>query len=310
MIRKLSSACLACLVFLPLLPLTSCSSDSGASSGDGGVVSSGGGLRLGSAFPHSLTGAPQIINVSHYDPKERQRSGASYTESDVSALKSSGALGLIARCGKGKTTDTKCASFLRATDREGMLLGAYYFILKGVDPVWQADRFVDRIRSIKGSGSWRGSKILMVVDFDSKTTVSEMLRVIDRMEKRTGKVPAIYMENSLEVMARVRSASEAQKRRLGQCPYWMALYSHTHEGRETPQGMLDYYRVWKKPFMWQYGGVEWNRSRGRSIAKHYDNGRWRSAEYFGNIDRPLERNAFNGSTQQLYGFWDRYAWSW
>ena len=31
--------------------------------------------------------SPKIINVSHYDPKEKQRSGRSYTPSDQSALK-------------------------------------------------------------------------------------------------------------------------------------------------------------------------------------------------------------------------------
>ena len=70
------------------------------------------------------------------------------------------------------------------------------------------------------------------------------------------------------------------------------------------------YGVWNKISMWQYGGVEWNKSRGRSIAKHYNHGRWRSPEYFGNLDRPLERNAFNGSTSQLYGFWNHFAWNW
>ena len=49
----------------------------------------------------SLMDAPKIVNVSSYDPKERQRSGDSYSTLDVSALKRNGALGLIARCGKG-----------------------------------------------------------------------------------------------------------------------------------------------------------------------------------------------------------------
>ncbi|MEM7143664.1 MAG: GH25 family lysozyme [Verrucomicrobiota bacterium] len=268
-------------------------------------------FSFGNAFPGSLTSSPQIINVSHYDPKEAQRSGETYTESDVSALRRNGALGLIPRVGKGRTTDTKCASFLRAADREGMLLGAYYFILKGVDPGWQADRFVDRIKEIKRSGgSWRATKILMVVDIDSASTMREILRAIDVVERRTGKVPMVYMENSLDLMKRVRSASEADKRRLARSPYWLALYGHTASGREDPQGMLDHYRVWKKPFMWQYGGVEWNRSRGRSIAKHYNHGRWRSPQYFGNMRQPMERNAFNGSRQELYAFWDRYAWEW
>ena len=36
-------------------------------------------------------GMQQIINVSSYDPKERQREGRSYSENDVSALRANGA---------------------------------------------------------------------------------------------------------------------------------------------------------------------------------------------------------------------------
>ena len=49
--------------------------------------------------------APHIINVSAYDPKERQRSGSSYTTNNLSTLRRNGALGLIARCGKGYKLD-------------------------------------------------------------------------------------------------------------------------------------------------------------------------------------------------------------
>lgn len=267
-------------------------------------------LRFGSGFPHSLTGAPQVINVSHYDPKERQRSGAFYSESNVSALKQNGAHGLIARCGKGHETDTKCAEFLAAAERSGMLLGSYYFILHGVDPLWQADRFVDRIQSIRRSKGLRARGILMVVDFDKATTPATMVRVIDRIEQRTGKVPVVYLENDPGLMARLRAASPSQKTRLRECPYWMALYSHDNEGKETPQAMLSQYGVWNHCVMWQYGGVLWDSRRRRSNVKHYNDGRWRSPAYFGTMDRPLERNAFNGSTAQLYAFWDRHAWNW
>ena len=43
----------------------------------------------------------QIINVSAYDPKERQREGRGFTQHDVSALAANGSRGLIARAGKG-----------------------------------------------------------------------------------------------------------------------------------------------------------------------------------------------------------------
>ena len=52
--------------------------------------------RVVSAAPPAL---PQIINVSSYDPKERQRQGRGYSENDVTALRDNGAAGLIARAG-------------------------------------------------------------------------------------------------------------------------------------------------------------------------------------------------------------------
>jgi len=36
---------------------------------------------------------PQIINVSAYDPKERQRTGVGFSHNDVSALRANGASG-------------------------------------------------------------------------------------------------------------------------------------------------------------------------------------------------------------------------
>lgn len=279
---------LVSLALAPLLSLTACS--------------------VGMGFGPTLTGAPQVINVSHYDPKESQRGGASYSPSDVSALKSNGALGLIARCGKGQITDTKCATFLRSAEREGMLIGSYYFILKGVDPLWQADRFVDRMRSIKVSQGLRSPGILMVVDFDTKSTPEEMVRVVDRVSSRTGTQPVVYLENSLPFMQRLNAASSSQKRRLKQCPYWLALYSDNYEGRRTPAELMNTYGVWDQCILWQYGGVEW--SGGRSVAQHYNRGQHRSPRYFGNLDRPIERNAFNGTAEQLYGFWNRYSWKW
>ena len=59
-----------------------------------------------------LLDAPKVVNVSSYDPKEKQRAGESFSPTDVSALKRNGAHGLIARCGKGMALDDKCADFL------------------------------------------------------------------------------------------------------------------------------------------------------------------------------------------------------
>src|SRR5690349_10531045 len=91
--------------------------------------------------PRSFGAMPHIINVSAYDPKERQRAGVSYSPNDLSALRKSGASGLIARAGKGGNLDEKCATFLASADRVGMLPGVYYRLQKHVDAVAQADQF-------------------------------------------------------------------------------------------------------------------------------------------------------------------------
>jgi hypothetical protein len=130
------------------------------------VIGCGGGYgRVG------LADAPKVVNVSSYDPKEKQRSGDSFSSTDVSALKRNGSHGLIARCGKGRALDEKCADFLHAAEREGMMLGTYYFVLKGVDPVWQAEQYVSRLRQIAP-----GKRVLLVGDFDSKSSPEDLVR--------------------------------------------------------------------------------------------------------------------------------------
>lgn len=251
-----------------------------------------------------LKDAPKIVNVSSYDPKERQREGDAFSSTDVSALQRNGAHGLIARCGKGKVFDEKCADFLAATDRQGMLMGTYYFVLKDSDPVWQADRYIDRLREITATRGLSNRKILLVGDFDTKSSPADLVAFIDRVEQRTGVLPAIYLENSDQLRVSLSHASSAQKRRISQCPYWIALYSNT-ASFETPKKLMKAYGVWSDWAMWQYAGVEWS---GRSVSKHYHHGPWKSPAYFGSMDRPLEHNAFNGSVDDLNDFWAAHSW--
>jgi len=256
----------------------------------------------GSAGLHD---APKVVNVSSYDPKEKQRSGDSFSQHDVSALRQNGARGLIARCGKGTLIDEKCADFLSAANRQGMMLGTYFFVLKSSDPVWQADRYVDRVREIVAQRGLQGKRILLVGDFDTKSSASDLVKFINRIEQRTGVLPAIYLENSGGLRKTLSNASSAEKRRIRQCPYWIALYNHTG-GFHTPQDLTKAYGIWDDWAMWQYAGVEW--SGGRSRSKHYRHGPWKAPEYFGTMDRPLEHNAFNGSEGDLNAFWARHSW--
>ncbi|MEO5917673.1 MAG: GH25 family lysozyme [Luteolibacter sp.] len=259
------------------------------------LISCGGGGygRIG------LSDAPKVVNVSSYDPKEKQRSGESFSCNDVSALKRNGARGLIARCGKGMVLDDKCADFLRAAECQGMMLGTYYFVLKTSDPVAQADQYIGRLQQIAA-----GRRVLLVGDFDTKSSPADLVKFIDRVEQRTGVLPAIYLENSDRLRASLSHATPAQKNRICKCPYWIALYSHS-SGFETPASLMKAYGIWDEWAMWQYAGVEWS---GRSVSKHYSHGPWKSPAYFGSMDRPMEHNAFNGDLDDLNDFWEEHSW--
>jgi GH25 family lysozyme M1 (1,4-beta-N-acetylmuramidase) len=268
-------------------------------------------ICLRASIPAGLGAMPQIINVSAYDPKEKQRPGASYSEHDVSALRASGASGLIARAGKGGNLDEKCGTFLASADRAGMLPGVYYRLQTHVDAVTQADQFVSRVQSLARSRSWNAPSLLLCGDFDANSRLSDFLRFTDRVESRTGVVPVAYLENSTHLKLLLGSADDATKAKLRRMPYWAALYSHeSGAGPQfpapgSPDGLVKQYRVWPDWTLWQYGGVDW--ARGRSRPKVYSHGSYRFPTFFGKVDRPLERNVFNGSLAALQTFWQRHG---
>jgi len=260
-------------------------------------------LCLRASTPSGLGAMPEIINVSAYDPKEKQRAGASYSEHNVSALRENGARALIARAGKGGDLDEKCRNFLSSADRVGMLPGIYYRLQTQVDAAKQADQFVARAQALARSRDWNAPALLLCGDFDAKSRLSDILRFMDRIESRTGVVPVAYLENSAHLKTLLNGADQAAKARLRRMPYWLALYSNTHVS--GPRELLNQYGVWSNWTMWQYGGVDWE--RGRSQPKVYSSGAYRFPRYFGNIDRPLERNVFNGSPASLQTFWQRHG---
>lgn len=251
-----------------------------------------------------LTDAPKIVNVSSYDPKERQRQGESYSSTDVSALKRNGAHGLIARCGKGLALDDKCADFVSAANRQGMMLGTYYFVVKGPSPVAQADQYIARLREIAATRGLSGKQMLLVGDFDTKSSPADLVAFNTRVHQLTGVHPVVYLENSDRLRSSLSNASREQKNVIRRSPYWIALYSHS-SGFPTPKSLMQAYGIWEDWAMWQYAGVEWHR---RSVSKHYHHGPWKSPEYFGSMDRPLEHNAFNGDVDELHAFWTRHSW--
>jgi GH25 family lysozyme M1 (1,4-beta-N-acetylmuramidase) len=281
---------------LPLLLLASCSSQPGSTPG---------------SLPPTGFGMPQIVNVSAYDPKERQRAGRSYSEHDVSALRANGASGLIARAGKGGNLDEKCASFLASADRVGMLPGIYYRVQRHVDAVAQADQFVNRAMSLARSRAWNAPSLLLCGDFDGDLPLSAILRFMERVESRTGVVPVAYLENSTQLKQTLSGADAASKAKLRRMPYWLALYAHdsgagpVYPAPGNPKGLLKQYDLWSNWVLWQYGGVDWE--RGGSRPKVYNHGRYRNAPYFGDLDRPVERNVFHGSHTALQAFWQQHG---
>ena len=254
---------------------------------------------------------PQIVNVSAYDPKERQRSGRSFSEDDVSAFRVNGASALIARAGKGGVLDEKCGNFLAAADRENLLPGVYYRLQTHIDAVKQADQFVTRAQSLARGRSWNAPALLLCGDFAAASKLSDILRFMDRVESRTGVVPVAYLENSPHLKILLGNADDATKAKLRRMPYWLALYAHdSGAGPQfpapgNPRGLVKQYNVWPDWTLWQYGGVNWE--RGASRAKVYSHGPHRFSPYFGDLDRPIERNVFNGSHAALHAFWKRHG---
>ena len=183
-------------------------------------------LALPSVLKAAPAPLPQIVNVSSYDPKEKQRAGRSYSEHDVSALRDNGASGLIARAGKGGNLDTKCSAFLAAADRVGLWPGVYYRVQRHVDPVQQADQFVNRVAALSRSRDWNAPSLLLCGDYDGDLHLSSILAFMDRVEARTGVIPVAYLENSPQLKLQTRSADRATRARLARAPYWLALYSH------------------------------------------------------------------------------------
>ncbi len=259
----------------------------------------------------AMSHGPQIVNVSAYDPKERQRAGASYSEHDVTALRANGAEALIARVGKGGNLDEKCAAFLSSADRAGMLPGVYYRVQRHVDAVAQADQLVARVMQLARSRSWRAPSLLICGDFDGDLPLSSILRFVERVEARTGVVPVAYLENSTQMKQAMSRADSATQARLRRMPYWLALYSHDggagpiYPAPGDPQGLLRQYQVWPTWALWQYGGVEWE--HGHSRPKVYHHGSHRFPLYFGNLDRPVERNVFHGTSAELHSFWQSHG---
>jgi hypothetical protein len=263
--------------------------------------------QCGGGVSSVVGGRTEIVNVSAYDPKEKQRAGRGYSEHDVSALRDNGAAGLIARAGKGGELDEKCYDFLHASDNAGMLIGVYYRTTQGVSVISQADQFVNRVQSLAQHIDWRQERLLLCADFDADSSTTQMIQFLDRVKQRTGVDCVVYLENSEHLRVTLHNASDSVKNRLRRSPYWAALYSHdggackAFPAPGTATGLTHQYNTWRSWSIWQYGGVAWENRR--SSPKVYRG----FSPYFGNLDRPVERNIFRGNREELKQFWTRHG---
>jgi hypothetical protein len=263
--------------------------------------------QCGGSVSTTTGGRTEIVNVSAYDPKEKQRAGRGYSEHDVTALRDNGALGLIARAGKGGQLDEKCYDFLLSSDRAGMLIGVYYRTTQGVSVIAQADQFVNRVQSLANSREWSQGHLLLCADFDADSSTTQMIQFLDRVKQRTGVDCVVYLENSEHLRVTLHNASDTVKNRLRRSPYWAALYSHDSGACKafpipgTATGLTQQYNTWRSWSIWQYGGVLWENRR--SSPKVYRG----FSPYLGNLDRPVERNIFRGSPDTLKRFWTRHG---
>ena len=260
----------------------------------------------------SIAESPAVLNVSGWDPKEVQRGGSRYSQFNVSALRKNGGLALIARSAKGRVLDKKFGDFMQSASREGMMIGAYHYVTMDQDPVTQADNFVSRVRSVGRAKGLSGKKMLLVGDFDTKSTPDRLVRFILRVHQLTGVYPVTYLENSDGLRARMRAATPQQKSIIRRSPYWLALYGQggtertlTRKGALTPDALTELYGVWDNWAMWQYGGVIWQ--NGASRAKHYNTASWRSPRFFGDLSMPMERNVFRGDNGDLRSWWNKHS---
>ena len=193
----------------------------------------------------------------------------------------------------------------------GMLPGIYYRLQTHVDAVRQADQFIARAQALAQSRRWTAPSLLLCADFDAKSRLSDITRFMSRVESRTGVLPVVYLENSTHLKQLLSTADERTKAWLSRAPYWVALYSHDkgasadYPAPGSPQGLVKQYGLWPTWTLWQYGGVEWE--GGRSRAKVYSHGAYQYGTYFGDMDRPMERNVFNGSDRQLAAFWQQHG---
>lgn len=263
--------------------------------------------QCGGGVSSVVGGRTEIVNVSAYDPKEKQRAGRGFSEHNVTALRDNGAAGLIARAGKGGELDGKCYDFLHASDNAGMLIGVYYRTTQGVSVTAQADQFVDRAKSMAHRQDWRQERLLLCADFDANSSTTQMIQFLDRVKQRTGVDCVVYLENSEHLRVTLHNASDSVKNRLRRSPYWAALYSHdggackAFPAPGTATGLTHQYNTWRNWSIWQYGGVAWENRR--SSPKVYRG----FSPYFGDLDRPVERNIFRGSREELKQFWTRHG---
>lgn len=139
-----------------------------------------------------------IVDVSHWDPIH-----------DPAAMRAAGIVAVVAKATEGlNLRDDQYQRNRQAS--AGLLFGAYHFLDHGVDPVKQADFFID---TVKPDGS-----VAIALDFEAGA-VAEAEAFAQRIYDIAGLWPMLYTRASY-ITAQIGSKATL----LSKCPLWDASY--------------------------------------------------------------------------------------
>ena len=234
------------------------------------------------------------VDVSEWEPKVNWRT-----------LRSQGVRFALIRATSGHGYIDKCfKSHWEGARREGILRGAYHYLIAGQDPVKQADLFISTVGSDQG-------ELPPIVDLEDKYNESESNRriittckaVLDRIEQAFGRKPMIYSRTTyLQDHVTVnRKAPDWAK----EYPLWVAQYPWVFQTDTMPnKNMPTQPEGWNNWLFWQYSekaiiaGVTDN--SGRSTACDLDWFRGTEADLyaFANVQKkdPIEYTVQQGDT--------------
>ena len=161
--------------------------------------------------------------------------------------------------------------------KAGVLRGAYHFFRADVDPVRQARKFIDYVRTMDDDGELPPALDLETHDGQPKSKIISGAKIwLDEVEKAFGKKPIIY-SGQYFLQDYFSEAGGGPPSWAGNYPLWLAQYPNNYiEGASKP--FLP--RGWFKWTFWQYS----------------DKGRVKG------VNADVDLSVFNGTLENLNKF--------